>query len=180
MPARAAGLPPAAAGASTYDWSGFYLGGTAGVAWGSLGLKSNTPFTGAYFPDTATLGAVNATGVQTFKPHGFPVGLEAGFNWQAPHAPWVVGFEADIQSLRLSGGMQSGPVSYPGFPRAFFTLSSAASVGERIFGARPRHGQAAGAPPRNAGVVTFSPNTEVPNGSAKSVVPAAAPTWPPT
>ena len=90
MPARAAGLPPAAAGASTYDWSGFYLGGTAGVAWGSLGLKSNTPFTGAYFPDTATLGAVNAAGAQTIKQHGIPVGLEAGFNWQAPHAPWVV------------------------------------------------------------------------------------------
>jgi outer membrane immunogenic protein len=139
MPARAAGLPPAAAGASTYDWSGFYLGGTAGVAWGSLGLKSNTPFTGAYFPDTATLGAVNAAGAQTIKQHGIPVGLEAGFNWQAPHAPWVVGFEADIQSLRLSGGMQSGPVSYPGFPRAFFTLSSAASA-DRLVTARPRLG----------------------------------------
>ncbi len=139
MPARAAGLPSAAAGASTYDWSGFYLGGTAGLAWGSLGLKSNTPFTGAYFPDTATLGAVNATGAQTIKQHGIPVGLEAGFNWQAPHSPWVVGFEADIQSLRLSGGVQSGPVSYPGFPRAFFTLSSAASA-DWLFTARPRLG----------------------------------------
>jgi opacity protein-like surface antigen len=89
----------AAGGASTHDWSGFYFGGTAGEAWGSLGLKTSTPFTGAYFPDTATLGAVNATGAQTLKPHGIPVGLEAGYNWQAAASPWVVGIEADIQSL---------------------------------------------------------------------------------
>jgi hypothetical protein len=48
---------------------------------------------------------------------------------------------ADIQSLRLSGGVQSGPVSYPGFPRAFFTLSSAASA-DWLFTARPRLGLA--------------------------------------
>ena len=139
MPARAGDPPRAAGSVPTHDWSGFYLGGTAGVAWGSLGLKTSTPFTGAYFPDTATLGAVNATGVQVVKSHGIPAGFEAGYNWQVPRSPWVVGIEADIQSLRLSGGVQSGPVSYPGFPRAFFTISSATTA-DWLFTARPRLG----------------------------------------
>jgi outer membrane immunogenic protein len=139
-PARAADTAFAAAGgASNHDWSGFYLGGTAGAAWGSLGLKTSTPFSGAYFPDTATQGAVNATGVQAIKRHEIPIGLEAGYNWQAPRSPWVVGIEADVQSLRLSGGVQSGPVGYPGFPRAFFTVSSAASA-DWLLTARPRLG----------------------------------------
>jgi outer membrane immunogenic protein len=139
-PARAADTAFAAAGgASNHDWSGFYLGGTAGAAWGSLRLKTSTPFSGAYFPDTATQGAVNAAGMQAIKRHDIPIGLEAGYNWQAPRSPWVVGIEADIQSLRLSGGVQSGPVGYPGFPRAFFTVSSAASA-DWLLTARPRLG----------------------------------------
>ena len=139
-PARAADTAFAAAGgASNHDWSGFYLGGTAGAAWGSLRLKTSTPFSGAYFPDTATQGAVNAAGMQAIKRHDIPIGLEAGYNWQAPRSPWVVGIEADIQSLRLSGGVQSGPVGYPGFPRAFFTVSSAASA-DWLVTARPRLG----------------------------------------
>ena len=139
-PARAADTAFAAAGgASNHDWSGFYLGGTAGEAWGGLRLKTSTPFSGAYFPDTATQGAVNATGVQAIKRHEIPIGLEAGYNWQAPRSPWVVGIEADVQSLRLSGGVQSGPVGYPGFPRAFFTVGSAASA-DWLVTARPRLG----------------------------------------
>jgi outer membrane immunogenic protein len=129
----------AVGGVPVHNWSGFYLGGTAGQAWGSLHLKTNTPFSGAYFPDTATQGAVNATGVQAVKPHGIPVGFEAGYNWQAPRSPWVLGIEADVQSLRLSGGVQSGPVGYPGFPGAFFTVSSAASA-DWLVTARPRLG----------------------------------------
>ena len=75
-PARAADTAFAAAGgASNYDWSGFYLGGTAGAAWGSLGLKTSTPLSGAYFPDTATQGAVNATGAQVIKRYDTPIGL---------------------------------------------------------------------------------------------------------
>ena len=78
-------------------------------------------------------------GYAAIKRHDIPIGLEAGYNWQAPRSPWVVGIEADIQSLRLSGGVQSGPVGYPGFPRAFFTVGSAASA-DWLVTARPRLG----------------------------------------
>ena len=74
MPARAADPLFAAAGVSAHDWSGCCLGGTAGVPWGSLGLKTSTPFSEVYFPDTAMVGAVNAAGTQAFKPLGFPIG----------------------------------------------------------------------------------------------------------
>ena len=51
----------------------------------------------------------------------------------------MIGIEADIQSLRLSGGVQSGPVTYLGFAPAFFSISSAASA-DWLFTARPRLG----------------------------------------
>jgi outer membrane immunogenic protein len=77
-PAAAADIPhasyyTAAAPLSAYSWTGPYLGGNLGYAWGTT---SNNPT----------------------RPSGVAGGAEAGFNWQA--GPIVLGGEADIQ---LSG-----------------------------------------------------------------------------
>jgi opacity protein-like surface antigen len=63
-----------------YDWSGFYVGATAGAAWGQYTPRTST-VRGGYF---GSLGApaVTAAGMQTINSTGFIAGLEGGFNWQ--------------------------------------------------------------------------------------------------
>jgi outer membrane immunogenic protein len=73
-PAAAADLPhpsyTATAPLSSYSWTGLYLGGNLGYAWGTT---SNNPT----------------------RPSGFDGGAQAGYNWQT--GPLVLGGEADIQ-----------------------------------------------------------------------------------
>jgi outer membrane immunogenic protein len=73
--ASAADLPhpfyyTATAPLSAYSWTGLYLGGNVGYAWGTT---SNNPT----------------------RPSGFAGGLQGGYNWQA--GQFVLGGEADIQ-----------------------------------------------------------------------------------
>ncbi len=138
----AAWAGPAGVLSGSYDnWTGFYLGGTVGGAWGSLNPTTSTSLTGIYFPDAATLGAVNAAGAQSFKTRSVPIGLEAGYNWQKAGTPWVFGIEGDVQSLRLSGDADSGSIVYPGFAPTTFNVSSASSA-NWLFTLRPRVGWA--------------------------------------
>jgi len=62
------------------DWSGFYVGATAGAAWGQYAPRTST-VRGGYF---GSLGApaVTAAGMQTINATGFVAGLEGGYNWQ--------------------------------------------------------------------------------------------------
>ena len=92
-----------------------------------------------FFP--AAGGAVNAAGAQSIKSGSVNAGFTAGYNWQAPNSPWVVGAEADIQSIRLSGGTQSGSIVYPGFAPTTFNIGSAASA-NWLATVRPRLGWA--------------------------------------
>ena len=57
-----------------YDWSGFYVGATAGAAWGQYTPRTST-VRGGYF---GSLGApaVTAAGMQTINSTGFVAGLE--------------------------------------------------------------------------------------------------------
>lgn len=144
-PARAGDLPikaPPQPAPSAYNWSGFYLGGSVGAAWGSLDPATSTPLTGAYFPDAAVVTAVDDAGTQGKTLSSVPVGLEAGYNWQAAGSPWLLGIEADIQSLRLGAGVQTGPAIYPGFAPATFSIGSAVSA-NWLTTVRPRFGWAA-------------------------------------
>jgi outer membrane immunogenic protein len=66
--------PPAVVAA--YNWSGFYVGGHIGGAWGS---EEATDI---------------ATGIRaSTDPDGFIGGVQAGYNWQADR--WVFGIEGD-------------------------------------------------------------------------------------
>jgi outer membrane immunogenic protein len=139
--AAAADLPPAAQvykappAVAAYNWTGFYIGGNVGGAWGSFDPSTTTAF--ANFPVAgyilaADVPAVNAAGQQSIKPSGFTGGFELGYNLQA--GSFVYGVEGDIESLHLSGNSTSGPVIYPntlpaGFcPLNCFTINSAANI----------------------------------------------------
>jgi opacity protein-like surface antigen len=120
-------------------WGGFYVGGTLGLAPATFDTKSVSSFTGAYFPNGAVVSAVNAAGVQAIGPISGVPGLTAGYNWQFGSV--VLGVEADIQAMQLSGGVLTGPLTYPGFAPDSFTIGSAAST-SWLFTARPRIGWA--------------------------------------
>jgi outer membrane immunogenic protein len=133
MPVKAPYLkaPPVA-----YNWTGFYVGGTAGAAWGSSDPSTSTLFNGTYL-DLTNVGAVNANGLQSIKPAGFTGGAEAGYNFQAGDV--VAGVETDFEYLGLKGNAGSSAL-YPGFaPAAGFTINSSAHT-DWLFTARPRLG----------------------------------------
>jgi opacity protein-like surface antigen len=83
---------------TAYDWTGFYLGGFTGAAWGS----SNW-----YFPDIAT--GVNS------RTAGALGGIDAGYNKQI--GSWVVGVEGDVAATSAKGGQTCiANINNVGFP----------------------------------------------------------------
>jgi outer membrane immunogenic protein len=93
--AFAADMPlKAAAPAALYDWSGIYLGGVVGGAWGTNDISD--PGLGAVFGPLVGLPTVQSTTTS-----GFIGGVEGGSRYQ--FAKLVVGWEADITWGNLNG-----------------------------------------------------------------------------
>jgi outer membrane immunogenic protein len=112
--------------ASAYNWTGFYVGGTLGAAWGNFDPSTSTVFSPTGYFATTSVPAINAAGLQSISPTGFTGGFEAGYNWQASNI--VFGLEGDIESFRLSGSSTSGAVLYPCCAPTGFTVNSNAST----------------------------------------------------
>jgi outer membrane immunogenic protein len=88
MPLRTAAAPVA-----LYDWSGMYLGGVVGGAWGTNDISD---------PGLGIVGtALGVPVIQTVNPSGFIGGIEGGSRYQ--FAKLVVGWEADITWGNLNG-----------------------------------------------------------------------------
>jgi outer membrane immunogenic protein len=120
-----------------YNWSGFYVGGNAGGAWGYSEARTSTVFNQAgYFIPTSPA-AVTSAGDQDMTPTGFTGGGQAGYNWQ--FGSLVVGAEADIDYLGLKGSSSGGDI-YPTL-KSSFTVNSSIST-DWLFTARPRIGWA--------------------------------------
>jgi outer membrane immunogenic protein len=79
-----------ASAASAQDWSGFYVGGQVGYAWGD-GEQPYTTTPGG--PFTLAQDDVNLDGIVA--------GGRVGFNWQA--GSWVFGAEGDLEWTDQSG-----------------------------------------------------------------------------
>jgi opacity protein-like surface antigen len=90
---EAPSLPPA-----VHNWSGFYAGLNAGIAWGSFNPVTSTAPDGVI--GTLTTPLVNAAGNQAARPFGFGGGVQGGYNWQSGN--WVAGIEGDIDYLYLN------------------------------------------------------------------------------
>ena len=139
--AGAADLPAAATVAAPFDWTGGYIGITAGGAWGafdtttSTGVNPATPFSNA-----TLVAAVNAAGPQSVKTQGFAAGILAGYNWQ--NGPFLLGVEADLQALHLNGSAGSGAIAYPTM-RGQFVVTAYSGI-NWLMTARARAGLVAG------------------------------------
>jgi outer membrane immunogenic protein len=89
LPMKAAPVP-----VPVYDWTGFYIGATAG---GSIGNSDHI--------DIAT-GLSDALG---YNIHGWNAGGTLGYNWQVSN--FVVGFEGDASwANEHGGGLDIGPI----------------------------------------------------------------------
>jgi outer membrane immunogenic protein len=121
-----------------YNWSGFYVGGNVGGAWGRHNPTTSTVFDPAGYFATSSVPAINAVGIQNIDSRGFTGGFQAGYNWQV--GATVFGFEADINYLGLRGST-TGSALYPCCAPTGFTIASSVSPGW-LFTARPRIGWA--------------------------------------
>ncbi|MGY2907104.1 outer membrane protein [Bradyrhizobium sp. URHC0002] len=77
--------------AAVYNWTGFYIGGQVGYAWG----------------DNRTTEFFTATGLpsgfnQNYNTNGVVGGVHAGYNWQ--FGQFVLGLEGDVEGADIKGG----------------------------------------------------------------------------
>jgi outer membrane immunogenic protein len=82
-------------------WCGFYLGGNVGVARTRANVyTTNAPSVPGIFGAPANIAAVNAAGTGSLDDNTFFTGgVQGGYNWQvSPN--FLLGIEADINSLR--------------------------------------------------------------------------------
>lgn len=100
-----------------YDWSGVYIGATAGAAWSKdrVELNASGPYLGS---DAAAFSALGST---DFKDNGGIFGGKVGIN--GAFDSWVVGLEGDWSSLRMRGSreIEGHPYSdpWPGYKTKF-------------------------------------------------------------
>jgi outer membrane immunogenic protein len=136
MPLKAPPPPP------VFSWTGFYIGGNAGGAWGRDPINT-TQTVGPGFFAIDGLG-VGAAASPTINPTGFTGGGQIGYNQQTGN--WVWGLEADFEYLGLKGS-RAGTFQFPstlpggpiGPPAQFFSVATSVST-NWLFTARPRLG----------------------------------------
>jgi outer membrane immunogenic protein len=137
---------------AVYDWTGFYVGLNAGVAWGRSDVETTVscaPVPGffSYFCNLAAglanAAAIAAAGTGSMSGSGFTGGGQIGFNLQSGNV--VFGAELDVEafSLKLSRqGSGAFVVSFlPGLAGNTFTVASALDT-RWLFTARGRLGWA--------------------------------------
>jgi len=85
-----------------FTWTGFYIGGNAGYAWG----HADTDFDP--LPDPVTFANLRPTTLNP-DPEGFIGGGQAGYNWQ--WNKWLVlGLETDFQGTDIEGHDSQSPI----------------------------------------------------------------------
>jgi outer membrane immunogenic protein len=138
MPARASMYTKASL-AGSYNWTGFYVGATAGAGWSTSDVTLN-PVNGPtpnYRPED--LGPVSALGSQSFKGSNAVFGGKVGYNQQ--FSAWVVGLEADFSSFRFNKSSTVTGNPFPAFPFGSMTLTTNVSS-NWLATVRPRIGYA--------------------------------------
>lgn len=111
--------------APAYNWTGFYVGGSAGGQWGSANLNTSTIFDPAGYFAPSSVPAVNAVGAQHANSSSVTGGFTAGYNWQVGRA--VFGLEGDINYFGFKGSA-SGSALYPCCAPFSFAVNSSASA----------------------------------------------------
>ncbi|HXC16329.1 MAG TPA: outer membrane beta-barrel protein [Holophagaceae bacterium] len=125
---------------SVTNWTGFYLGGNAGYAFGKSDVTTSTVFSPTGYFANSSVNSINATGADSVKPKGFTGGLTLGYNAQDGAA--MYGFEMDLNAFSVKGD-RSTTVVYPGFAPTTYTVNQT-TKGGYLGTFRGRIGYAAG------------------------------------
>jgi outer membrane immunogenic protein len=115
--------------AAAYDWSGFYVGATAGGAWSKDAVSLNTVNGEPPLYDTSDIPSLNALGSsQLNQSHGI-FGGRIGYNYQV--SSLVVGLEGDLSSFRFNRSASATGIPFnPGgapFGNAAFNQNASTS-----------------------------------------------------
>ena len=137
MPIKAVKAPAA----QVYDWTGFYIGATAGAAWTTADLGLN-PVNGPnlnYRPED--IPGVIALGTQRLSGTHAIYGGRFGYNQQ--FGGWVAGLEVDFSSFHFgnTSGASGNPFSFGGFSNGSMVLATNVST-SWLATVRPRLGYA--------------------------------------
>ncbi|MCK1652107.1 porin family protein [Bradyrhizobium sp. 149] len=111
--------------AAAYNWTGFYVGGNVGGAWGSSDPSTSTVFSPVGYFAASSVPAINTVGAQGVNSSSVTGGFSAGYNWQVNHA--VLGLEGDINYFGFKGSA-TGSALYPCCAPTSFTVSSQVSA----------------------------------------------------
>ncbi len=130
--------PPPAPAPAVYDWSGFYIGGTAGGAWTDAGVGLN-PVNGAIpnYP-TGDLPALIALGSPSLKEANAIFGGKLGYNLQS--SAWVFGLEGDLSSFRFNRSAATTGDPFAGDPPPDFAAFNSQAATTWLATLRPRLG----------------------------------------
>lgn len=142
-PAYAADMPAPAAYtkapgfAAPYNWSGYYIGATAGVGWSAanVDLDPVNGFAPNYRPQD--LSPVAALGSQKINGSNAIFGGKLGYNYQ--FNTWVVGIEADLSSFHFNTSLTTAGNPFPGFAGGSATFNTNVSS-DWLVTLRPRIG----------------------------------------
>jgi outer membrane immunogenic protein len=101
MPVRAPIRPATVVFA--YNWTGVYIGGFVGGAWGGRDASSTEPCAIGFAAPGCSYN-IAAGGVDNINGLGasFIGGATMGYDWQAPGSPWVFGLEGEVGYLNLN------------------------------------------------------------------------------
>ena len=108
-PAHAGDLAGPAHAGST--WTGFYVGGNAGYAWGSannvLGIVDDGSPATCHFCFASDVGLAQTAGSPTINPKGFSGGGQLGYNWQSTIGSMASSstFESFLQSQTVNSSV---------------------------------------------------------------------------
>lgn len=105
---------------SSGDWTGWYVGGYAGVGLNRSGASTTTVFSPTGYFATSSVPAINTVGTQSLSQTRFSGGGTVGYNHQSNN--WVVGAEADFGFLSGTP-TATGTATYPCCAPSAFTVT---------------------------------------------------------
>jgi outer membrane immunogenic protein len=123
------------------NWTGPYVGASAGGALGSSSTSQSTVFSPTGYFAPSSVPAINSAGAKNLSPDGFIGGLHGGYDWQFPNNI-VVGLRGEAAYMPTSDS-SSSTVVYPCCAPTSFTVTNKVST-DWFLSVRPRVGYAIG------------------------------------
>ena len=140
LAAMAVAAPAMAQSDQNQNWTGFYVGGVAGGAWGNTRARSTVSVgNGTVVINPSDAAALAATSNDKTKT-GFVGGIEGGYNYQMDN--WIFGIEGDWSSMDLKNSNNKTLVSGAN-PPITYTLNQSIKT-DWLVTLRPRIGYASG------------------------------------